>query len=194
MSMGMQIAANATKQAGTDMQTAATAFKAWTTYLDAKNRARQLKLDAELSRIRAGEYGQDAKSLMEAAGDAQLEGREEAEIRGLQLAQDVGRVYTGAAGAGIDVSSATARHVREGMRREGYRDMANITKRAANAASGYVSQATTARKNQIWANYDAKVQDINAKYAKKMGRLQMIGGLLSAAGLHVGQTGQNWLG
>lgn len=174
---------------GAYMSLAGNLGSAWNAYIQGKQEARMLEIGAEQSRYKASEYREDATALSKAAGDVQTQGQETAAIRGLRLGQDIGRIFSGAAGSGIDVNSATVQHVAKGTRSEGYRDMSAISKSAANQSQSYINQAISARKNAIWADYDAVVQNLNADLAKQAGRRQMIGGILSAAGMFIGQAG-----
>lgn len=168
--------------AGVGMQLAGNLGSAWEQYVLGRARESQYRRDAERLEIAAGELDQTAESAVKSAGEAQLAGREEAAMRGLRLSQDIGRVFSGSAGAGVDVSSATVRHVAKGMRDEGYRDQMNMYANAANRANAYVDQAMTQRKNAIWQRADAEIARINAKAARRSGTWAALGGMVSAVG------------
>ena len=149
-------------------------------------------MQAKTAKFAAEQSREDAAGFMLRAADAQASGWQEAAMRGQRLAQDVGRVYTSAAGAGIDVSSATVRHVERTDRMEAKADMDAINANAAAQGRAYAEQAGNAMANYHMGMADAAQLRQNAKMARSRGRMEMLGGLLSAWGFHMSQTAQNW--
>ena len=144
--------------------------------------AKTLKMQSRVAKWEARQNKADAADLMRQSADAQLAGWQEAGMRGQRLAQDVGRIYAGAAGAGIDVSSYTVRHVEETDRREAAADIDAINANAAAQGASYARQAGNAMAAYHIGMADAAQLAQNAKMAKRRGRWEMIGGLLSTAG------------
>jgi len=192
MSFGMDMVGRGVQQGGTDIQTMGLGLKAYSSYLQMRQKGRALKLQAELADWRAGQYGRQADDLFAQAGDYQEQGQKEAQIRTLQLGRDVGRIYSGAAGAGIDASSRIAVAAERAARSEAARDVGEIAADAAGRARTSIAQSVTARQDAVFARADAKQLRANAKWAKNAGYLQLAGGMLSALGFHMGQTAQNW--
>ena len=63
---------------------------------------------------------------------------------------------------------------------------------AAARGAQYASQAGNALVQAVMARADAGQLLANAKYARRAGVLQMVGGLLSASGNFLGETARNW--
>ena len=192
MSLGMDIAGRGVQQSGTDLATGGLVLGALNKYWASRWEARSLKMQARVAKWQARQSKADAAGLMLQAGDAQAEGWQESAMRGQRLAQDVGRVYAGAAGAGIDVSSYTVRHVEETNRREAAADVDAINANAAAKGAAYARQAGNAMAAYHIGMADAAQLRANAKMARQRGRMEMVGGLLSAFGFHMSQTSQNW--
>lgn len=191
MSMGVDIAGRAVQQSGTDISTGALVAGALNKYWSSRWQAKTLKMQVRATEFAAEQSKADAGGYMMRAADAQASGWQEAAMRGQRLAQDVGRVYTGAAGAGIDVSSATVRHVERTNRAEAKADMDAINANAAAQGRAYAEQAGNAMADYYIGMADAAQLRQNAKMAKSRGRMEMLGGLLSAWGFHMQQTAQN---
>ena len=189
---GMDIAGRAVQQAGTDISTGALVFGALNKYWSARWEAKTLKMQARVAKFEARQNKKDAANYMKQAADAQLAGWQEAGMRGQRLAQDVGRIYAGAAGAGIDVSSDVVRHVERTNRAEALADMDAINANAAAQGAAYAQQAGNSMAAYYIGMADAAQLKQNAKMAKARGRMEMVGGLLSAFGFHMSQTSQNW--
>lgn len=189
---GMSILGRAISQGGTDTSLFGKLGNAWTNYLRGKLQAKSMRLQGDMYGVQADEYDRQAEDYMRIAGDAQLAGRQRAEIRGLQLGQDIGRIYAGAAGSGIDVSSATVGNVERGMRREAATDIDAISANAAGEANSAIYSASAARTSAIWARADQQMAYLNSKWAKHSSKLGLFGDILSTVGWHMGQTSQNW--
>lgn len=192
MSMGMDIAGRAVQQGGTDISTGGLVLGALNKYWASRWEAKTLKMQSRVAKWEARQNKADAADLMRQSADAQLAGWQEAGMRGQRLAQDVGRIYAGAAGAGIDVSSDVVRHVERTNRAEAFADMDAINANAAAQGASYARQAGNAMAAYHIGMADAAQLAQNAKMAKARGRMEMVGGLLSAFGFHMSQTSQNW--
>lgn len=190
--MGMMLAGSMVQQAGTDISTYARVGQAYSAYVAGRQRAYGLRMQARLQEFLAGDSDLAAADWAAQAGDAWERGLDEQQIRSLRLGQDVGRIYAASAGAGIDVASASVRRAEAADRAEAARDAEVIGRNAAAASASALSRAVSARQDAVWQRADARTLRLNAKYAKRSARMQMLGGLLSAAGFHAGQTAQNW--
>jgi len=155
---------------------------AWGTYYQAKMAARMDKLQAEQMRFDAQGRLWDAEALTTSAGKAQKAGEDEAVNRYLQLGQDIGRVYAGAAGAGIDVTSRSVRRVDSAARQMAARDVKAINANAADRANAYVAEATSAKIDYINQMAQAKMVEINANYQRKMAKSSMRSQAIGATG------------
>lgn len=151
-------------------------------YLAQKQQSWSMRQTAQQERLQAKDYLDDATSLFQQAGKVQQSGEEQTRMRYLQLGQDVGRLRAGAAASGVDVSSATVRHVESGQRSMADADAAAVSRSSAERANSYVSQAGTQRRNYVNALADAAMLDIQADLNNKIARSNMRSGMWSAAG------------
>ena len=148
-----------------------------------------MRTQAELARYNAKSHLEDANRAVEFAGDVQRSGEEAGVNRYLQLQQDIGRIYAGAAGGNIDVSSATVRHVDASARSMAQRDVSAINRSAQQSANQYVDQARDARLAYISDMTAAKMQDIQASYNNKIARSNARLGTWSAVGSYISSIG-----
>lgn len=139
----------------------------WTDYYNAKFGADMQHASAQMMRDNAPTHLEDAREAMRMAGRVQQTGTEAATNRYLQLGQDIGHVYAGAAGSGIDVSSATVRNVDRSMRLMANRDVAAIGRTAAENARQYARQASAHRRAYTNDLVKANLTDIQADYSKR---------------------------
>lgn len=188
---GMNIAGTAVRAAGIDGQFGTELLGAWGTYFKGKLSAGMQKLQADQMRFDAKGFLEDAESYIGTAGKVQRSGEEAGVNRYLQLGQDIGRIYAGAAGGNIDVSSGTVRHVDSSARLMAERDVAATNATAADQANAYVSQAKSARLDYINAMTQAKMQDINARLTKKLAKSMMRSQIVSAVGGWMSGHAQN---
>ena len=188
---GMNIAGTAVRGAGVDGQFGTELLGAWGTYFKGKLSAKMQKLQADQMRFDAKSYLEDAEAYIGTAGKVQRSGEETGVNRYLQLGQDIGRIYAGAAGGNIDVSSGTVRHVDSSARLMAERDVAATNATAADQANAYVSQAKSARLDYINAMTQAKMMDINARLTKKLSKSMMRSQIVSAVGGWMSGHAQN---
>lgn len=151
-------------------------------YLSATQQSWAMRQTADQERLQAKEYLEDATSLFQHAGNVQQAGDERTRMRTLQLGQDIGHLYAGAAGSGIDVSSATVRHVERGQRVMANADIAAMNRSTAENANTYISQTKNARLNYVNAMTDAQMLNIQADLNNKIATSNMRSGMWSAAG------------
>lgn len=194
MSVATEIAGRSVKQAGIVGNLGTDILGAFGNYYAAKLGSSMLHLQADHGRYMAQGYLDDAGSYMEAAGGVQESAADANRNRYLRLADDVGRVYAGAAGGNIDVGSATVRHVDRSLREQADADVAATNRTAADQANAYVAQAGASRANYWNAMASAKMMDIQAHYNKKMAKSQRRSALWSAAGNFITSSVANWAG
>lgn len=169
------------------------AVNAWTKYYGEALNADMTGISADLKRQAAGSYLDQAASATRHAGQVQQAGMESAVNRYLRLGRDIGHIYAGAAGGNIDVSSNTVRDVDRAARLMANRDVAAISRSAANQAQDYSDAAKAARISYIGEQTAADMMDINAEYSKKIARSQMRSSMWSAAGKMAGTAALGFL-
>ena len=155
---------------------------AWSSYYQTKANGSMQRTNAQLTRNNAKSHREDAKSASRYAGDVQRAGEEAAVNRYLQLGQDVGRIYAGAAGGNIDVSSRTVKQAESAARLMANRDVAAINRSAAQAANRYVDEARNARLAYVSDMAAGRMMDIGAKYQNRVARSNAQMSMWSAAG------------
>ena len=180
--MGLNIAGTAVRAFGVDMQTGFNVLGAWGGYRAAKLNANMMEFEADRMRSQAKDLLEDAQTYIVSAGKAQRAGEEAAVNRYLQLGQDIGRIYSGAAGGNIEASSGVVRNTVSSARLMADRDVKAINASAADQANAYVAQARSSRLNYVNALEQANLMDVQAKYTRKVGKLNMYSGFISAAG------------
>ncbi len=153
----------------------------WSNYYNAKFSSDMQRIGAQLTRQSASSYLDDAREATRMAGRVQQTGVDSATNRYLQLAQDVGHIYAGAAGSGIDVSSATVRHVDRSARLMAQRDVSAINRSTAEAARQFTRQASAYQRSYGSTLVKANLADIQADYARRAARTQAQFGTFSAA-------------
>ena len=151
-------------------------------YFAQRAKSNLLRLQADAREFDARQMLYDAEAYYNASAGAQNAGWQEATIRGMRLAQDVGRTYTGAAGAGIDVSSAVRANVEESMRREAAWDIGRIGENSTSEAKALMTKAGAAMANYHIGMGEAAVLRQNAKITRANAWGGIAGGLLSAFG------------
>lgn len=194
MSVGTEIAGRSVKQVAIVGKLGTDILGAYGNYYAARLGAATLNLQADHQRFSATSYLDEADSAIAAAGGVQTTAADENRNRYMRLADDIGRVYAGAAGSGIDVASATVRHVDSSMRQQADADVTATNRTAADRANAYVSQASQARQNYRLALGEAEMLDIQAAYNKKMAKSERRSALWSAAGNFITSSVQNWAG
>lgn len=174
---------------GSGIQAGAQLGNAWAAYFGQRLQAGQYRMQASAAEFEAGQGITAAKRYWGAAAGAQRAGWQEAAMRGQRLAQDVGRVYTGAAGAGIDVSSDVVRHVERTNRTEALADMDAINANATAQAQQLMAQSGSAMAQYHIGMGNAAVMRQNAKIARTNAWGELVGGVLSSVGTMVGGYG-----
>ena len=136
----------------------------------------------------AESFGKAADDALKASGRVQEHGRQARESRLIQLGQQKGAIDASAAGSGLDVSSRTVRKTVNDTVRSAYSDVAVMAENERQAAQENVSEQTSMKVNQIWAESNANQERINQdlmqnqmRLQDKAQRMQVIGGALSAA-------------
>lgn len=167
----------------------AKASGAWTKYYEAKANSNMMRINAQLTRYNAKAHLEDAESAMMHAGEVQRAGEEGAVNRYLQLGQDIGRIYSGAAGGGIDVSSKVVGQVDSAARTMAQRDVDAMNRSTAQAANQYVDEARNARLAYISDLTAARMQEIQARYNKRIAASNARLGTWSAAASLAGNVG-----
>ena len=157
------------------------AVGAWTTYYGQRANAQMQKIGAKLIKQGAQSHLDASRSLTRQAGEVQQAGEDAAVNRYLQLGQDIGRIYAGAAGSGIDVSSKTVGHVDEAARTMAARDVAAMNKTTQGKANQLLDQALQSRLAYISDMTQAKMQKIQASYSQKIAKSQMRSSIWNAA-------------
>ena len=188
---GMNIAGTAVRAAGVDGQFATELLGAWGTWYQGKLSASMQRVAADNMRYDAKGHLEDADSYIATAGKVQRSGEEETTNRYLQLGQDIGRIYAGAAGGNIDIGSAVVGGVESSARLMANRDASAISRTAADRANAYVAQAKSSRLDYINAMTQAKMQDIQASYTKKLAKSMMRSQIISAVGGWISGHAQN---
>lgn len=194
MSVATEIAGRSVKQTALFGKLGTDILGAYGSYYAAKLGSSMLGLQADQERFMAQSYLDDADAYVEAAGGVQKSAEDENRNRYHRLADDVGRVYAGAAAGNIDVTSATVRHVDRSLREQADADVTATNRTAADQANALVAQAGSARANYHNAMASAKMMDIQASYNKKMAKSQRRSALWSAAGNFISESIANWAG
>lgn len=174
---------------GTGIVAGAQLGNAWADYFAQRLKAGQYRMQARGAEFEAKQYIGQAREYWRASSGMQEAGWQEAAMRGQRLAQDVGRVYTSSAGAGIDVSSASVRHVERTNRAEAAADVNAINANATAQARQYMTQSGNAMANYHIGMGNAAALRQNAKIARSNAWGELVGGVLSAAGTMVGGMG-----
>ena len=99
------------------------------------------------NRLEAINYDAQADYYLRAAGRAQSQGRQEREMRGVQLGQDKGAIVAQAAGSGIDVSSGEVGKALRDTVRSAYHDMEVSALNEYEAAYGAMKNRAIAKTN-----------------------------------------------
>lgn len=138
-------------------------------------------------------FEQQAKSATKEAGLVQEAGRQSRESRMVQLGNQKGKIISSAAGSGIDVSSKVVRKIMDDTVKSAYADAETISRNEQQAAQQKVNEATSARLNKVWSEYNLKMEQQNEKMLFEQSRLaaratdiSVIGGALSAGANFVG--------
>ena len=139
-------------------------------------------LGSEMTRWGAKYRLQDAAKAAGYAGDVQRSGEEAAANRLLALGQDIGRVYAGAAGGNIDVSSRTVRGIDRAARMMAQRDVAATARTAAAQANRHIDEARGARLGYVGDILSADTQRIQGEYSEFVARSNKKMARYSAAG------------
>ncbi len=194
MGIATEIAGRSVKQTAIIGNLGTDILGAYGSYYAAKLGSSMMHMQADHARYMAQSQLDDAESYMEAAGGVQESAADANRNRHLRLADDVGRVYAGAAGGNIAVESATVRHVDRSLREQADADVAATNRTAADQANAYVARAGASRADYWNAMASAKMMDIQAHYNKKMAKSQRRSALWSAAGNFVTSSVANWAG
>ena len=187
----MNMAGTGMRAAGVDGQFGTELLGAWGTWYQGKLSASMQRLNASRMRRDAKALLEDAEGYMTSAGKAQQSGEEQAVNRYLMLGQDVGHIYAGAAGGNIDIASNVVGDVESAARAMASRDVTAINRSAADQANAYVAQAKSSRLDYVNAITQAKMQDIQARYTKKLAKSMMRSQIFSAVGGWMSGHAQN---
>lgn len=174
-----QLGANVLTSAGGLFKSAGGMLNSWMEYTAAKGRAAMAQGEADALRATAGAYLRDAREQRRLAGEAQLTGRDEAALRLLALGQDAGRMYAGAAAAGLSAGSRTVRAADLASRRNASRDVAAVSHNARESAAAHMSQALSAEHSWIAQHLQANLRDAQARYERRVARAAMRAGMVS---------------
>lgn len=124
-------------------------------------------------------YEQQSKSFKRLAGDAlkmagriQEQGRQLRESRLNKLGEDKGRIIASAAGSGLDVSSATVNKTVKDTVKAAYNDSQVLAKNEREMSQQKVNERTTALENAVWAEHNAKVEELNQNMMFRQSELQ----------------------
>ena len=192
--MGLNIVGTVMRAAANDVQFGLGLYGAWGGYLQSKMASKMQELSADQLRRRADRSLADADALVATAGKVQRAGEDEAVSRLLRLGQTVGRIYAGAAGGNIEVSSRTVRDAESSARLMAYRDVDAINRSAADRANAYVAQAGAARLQRVDDLTQARLMDIEAAYSRKAAKGVMRSQMVSAVGQWIAGHGSNLQG
>ena len=179
---GLNIAGTAVRAAGIDGQYATEMYGAWGGYMNAKLASTMQKFDADQMRYYAKDHLRSAEGYMATAGKTQRAGEEEAVNRYLQLGQDIGRIYAGAAGGNIEVTSGVVRNVESAARIMADRDVSAINRSTADRTNAYVNAAASERMDYVREMTQARMIDIGARLNRKLAKTNMYSGMISATG------------
>jgi len=139
----------------------------------------------------ADAYAADASGYAAQAGDMQKAGMDQSYLRFNQLAYDIGRIRTKAAGSGIDLSSDIAARVEGQTRTNATYDVNAIQSTAGANASGAMNMAKNSMISSAYATAQGKIEmygaeataaanRASAKAAKNIAWANMIGGMSNA--------------
>ena len=170
MAAAMMMVGKGMQLTGAVWQFGAQVAGAWSSYYQTKANSAMQRINAKLTRYNAKTHLENAESAIEYAGDVQKSGEEASVNRYLQLGQDIGRIYAGAAGGNIDVSSGSVRHVDSSARLMAERDVAAQNRSTQQAANQYVDEAKNARLAYVSDMTAAKMQEIQARYNNRIAR------------------------
>jgi hypothetical protein len=154
----------------------------------------QGKANKRAAEAQAQQMKQQAKVNQQQAQVAQLQGEKESQRRMALLSQDIGSMYAGFAGNGIDLSSGTVGKALTTQANEAYSDVKTIEDNTRMNVWGLLSNA---QQNVNSAN----ISIFQGKSAKKAGSLSAtgtaIGGVgnalaAGAAGYDAGTKIENW--
>lgn len=185
----MKVIGTGLQVAGAVWQFGAQVAGAWGSYYQTKANSAMQRINARLTRYNAKSHLEDAESAVGYAGDVQRSGEEAGVNRYLQLGQDIGRIYAGAAGGNIDVSSGSVRHVDSAARLMAARDVAAQNRSTQQAANQYVDEARNARLAYVSDMTAARMQEIQASYNNKIARSNARLQTWAAAGSLMGNIG-----
>lgn len=157
-------------------------YGAWGGYMNAKLASTMQKFDADQMRYYAKDHLRSAEGYMATAGKTQRAGEEEAVNRYLQLGQDIGRIYAGAAGGNIEVTSGVVRNVESAARIMADRDVSAINRSTADRTNAYVNAAASERMDYVREMTQARMIDIGARLNRKLAKTNMYSGMISATG------------
>ena len=164
----------------------------WGSYYQTKANSAMQRVNADLTRYNAKSHLDAAANAIKYAGEVQRSGEEAAVNRYLQLGQDIGHVYAGAAGGNIEASSRTVGHVVSAARRMADRDVAAINRSTAQAANQHVDEARNARLAYVSDMTAARMMDIKARYDNRIARSNAHLGTWGAAGGLMSNLGAAW--
>lgn len=179
---GLNIAGTAIRAVGIDGQYATEMYGAWGGYMNAKLASTEQKFDADQMRYYAKDHLRSAEGYMATAGKTQRAGEEEAVNRYLQLGQDIGRIYAGAAGGNIEVTSGVVRNVESAARIMADRDVSAINRSTADRTNAYVNAAASERMDYVREMTQARMIDIGARLNRKLAKTNMYSGMIAATG------------
>ena len=145
----------------------------WGTYQQSKLAKGDLDIQAAGYDAMAGDQIADAHAAIRQAGRVQRAGLHETTNRYLQLGQDVGRIYAGAAAGGIDVSSRSVGRVETAARKMAGRDVEAITATTKSQTDALHAQSISARANANRYLAQGEMLRAQGRYIKRMARSQM---------------------
>lgn len=166
----------------------------WSRYAEAQGNYGIQMAGAGLQRIGAEAKERSAAGYAQMAGDVQRSGEEAAVNRYLQLHRDIGRIYAGAAGGGIEVSSRVVSAADRTARQMANRDVTAINRTYAAQANQHLDQASQVRLAAAADRANARMAEVQARYGRDIARSNRTLGMWSAAGNLMGSLGSLALG
>lgn len=182
----MNWAGFAFKCAQTDFKLGSDIMNITANYLTSLTKEAALKAKSRNLGIEAENWREQSTWSEKQAGELQKSGRAQRESRLIQLGQDTGAMFAGAAGSGIDVSSKVVGKTVADTARSAYNDTAQMAVNEQAEVQSKMNDASAARQNaifteenQMWVDFAADLEESNRKWG-------VVAGALGAAG--------NWAG